>query len=213
METKDYYYLKEEEQVGPVKLTDLKIAELTPNDFIWFEDLDGWMKIKDIPELSILFKPKTPPPPPKVENLNKTEISGEILVKKEKIKNETIEAIKPTNKALHTFLIWAGIHFFALITSYSEVDIFNVSKPRTDKFWPFVEYIEKEKYWEWTSTPPPGQIAVGGYGEWREETDFNGIFYNYDWSEFLVFVGGALFFYLLSKLSDKNDKNTSANIV
>ncbi len=207
MDEKKFYYTRDGKQIGPVDMRVLKEIKLTPDDLIWYENLDKWQKIKDIPQLSSHFKFKIPPPLPINigEIVNKIEIGGEVLIKKEK-SDLSINAIKPSNKVLHFFYYWIGINLFALVTSYSEINLFNKSSPRTDKFWPFVKFTESNSYWVWTSTPPTGTTAVGNYGEWKEETSFNGIFYNYDWSEFLIFVGGTLLIYLISKIP-KEDRS------
>ena len=38
------------------------------------------------------------------------------------------------------------------------------------------------------------------------DTSFNGIFYQYDWTEFAIYIGGAFVIYLLVRISNKQKK-------
>ena len=80
-----------------------------------------------------------PPPLPteKTNEITRTEVSGSLEVKTKKEPNKIVEEFKPSRKGLKLFLLWIGFHFFALITSYSEVEIFSEGQ-ETDKFWPLV---------------------------------------------------------------------------
>lgn len=204
MENLEYYYAKGGEKVGPITLEELKNLELNNDTLIWYEGLSDWAEIQNIPEIfKTLQTKKSPPPlPKKEEKVSKTEVSGELKVKTEKKPNETFEKIKPSHNALRIFLIWSGIHLFALVTSYSEIDFFSEGSPRTDKFWPFVKifkYHDRPNMWAYGTKRPEGY--------W----DYNGIFYRYDWSEFLVYVGGALLIFIISRLSSKKVEKPVAN--
>ncbi len=67
-----YYFLNDRnEQIGPLKLEELKSLDLTKSSLVWCEGFEGWVKAKDIQELSIFFEEKishtfainTKPPP------------------------------------------------------------------------------------------------------------------------------------------------------
>jgi len=74
---KEFYYLSDEDQLGPFTLDELKTKNLTANTFIWTEGMPEWKLLKDIPELKSLLKPITPPPPPpKVNSLKTRKSSG-----------------------------------------------------------------------------------------------------------------------------------------
>ena len=95
------------------------------------------------------------------------------------------KAISP-NTLLTWVVIWSSIHLFALITAYCNMGFSSItrSESRTEKFWPFVKF----------STYPRSD------GWWY----YTGIFTDYDWSEFLIYVGAAWIILLLSKISKQN---------
>ncbi|MFN8323677.1 MAG: DUF4339 domain-containing protein [Chitinophagales bacterium] len=106
--------------------------KLNSETLVWTEGMDNW-KAKEVSELFQLIKPKaTPPPPPSDidEKISRTEVSGEIKVVKEKLSNPTIEAITPSNSNLVWIVIWCGFHFFALLTSYSEINFLMTQETR-----------------------------------------------------------------------------------
>lgn len=118
----------------------------------------------------------------------------EKIIEPEKTENETSKIIPEDKKngILNSFLIWVGFNTFALIMSYSHIMPFsNYSGNRTDKFWPFVEFHTTDKSYI--------------MGIWYEETYFHGIFYNYDWSEYLIYVGLVGLFLIINKQSNKKN--------
>ncbi len=92
-------------------------------------------------------------------------------------------------KILNRFILWTSLHLFALVTSYASINIFNrEAKPKTGEFWPFTSF-------HWHSP-----FAYSG-----DKGLFNGIFANYDWSEFVVYVGaGALIAYFANSSKEEN---------
>lgn len=193
---KSFYYLKGKDQNGPFTMDQLVEKDLTSETLIWTEGMENWQKLKDIPELLQTIKPKSVPPPPPSdsdEKIIKTEVTGQLNVTTEKKPNPALEAIKPSKSTLTWLIAWCGFHLFALLMSYSRVSIFNDGgKPRTDKFWPFVKIYESYHPW-------------GDYNT-TEKIDFNGLFVEYDWSEFAFYVGGAILVYLLVRISNKADE-------
>lgn len=61
MTTKNYYLIENGNQVGPFSYDELKLKKLNSDSFIWYDGLDKWSKIGEIPELLFLIE-KTPPP-------------------------------------------------------------------------------------------------------------------------------------------------------
>jgi hypothetical protein len=203
MNNKDFYYIKGHEQIGPISFEELKELNLEGNTLVWFDDLKDWSEINNIPNLlGALEKKKSPPPiPSKEENLNKAEVSRDVELNKEKTRDEISEPIKLTPKILQLILIWIGINSLALITSYSEIAFFSNDSPRSDEFWPFVkifEFHDRPSMW--------GIIDPRPEASW----EFHGIFYRYDWTEFLVYVGGAFLIFLFNRLSKKDEARTNA---
>lgn len=118
----------------------------------------------------------------------------EKIIEPEKTENETSKIIPEDKKNgnLNSFLIWVGFNTFALIMSYSHIMPFsNYSGNRTDKFWPFVEFYTTDKSYI--------------MGIWYKETYFHGIFVNYDWSEYLIYVGLVGLFLIINKQSNKKN--------
>jgi len=179
---KEYYYLENNEQKGPFFLDELTNQSLTVETLIWTEGLADWTAINKIPEVHNLIKSKVAPPPiPSTNakmNLKPTNECSSDLNNKAK-----------SDKNISRLLIWITFHLFALLMSYSRIDFFNDRIPKTDKFWPFVDYFR-------------GVTNVMRIEDFKVRY-FNGIFAYYDWSEFTFFVGGALFFYILNKLNSK----------
>lgn len=203
---KEYHFLLGREQYGPFTIEELSTKELTNETLIWTDGMENWQKLKDIPELVQMLKPKSvpPPPPPETdEKMSKTEVSGQLKITTEKVPNAAIEAIKPNKKTLTWLVVWSAFNLFALLMSYSQIEIFNDrGKPKSDKFWPFVEF-QRDKYgfiYSW-------QLEGGkSYSDLRNAKAFNGIFVNYDWTEFAFYVGGAFLIYLLVRISNKDEK-------
>lgn len=207
---KEYFFLKGKDQNGPFTVEQLADKGLTRESLIWTEGMENWQKLKDIPELIQELKIKSVPPPPpshKDENISKTEVSGQLKVTTEKTPNETLEAIKPSRQTLTWLIIWCSFHLFALLMSYSQIEIFNDNGiPRTDKFWPFVDF-QRDRY----SGIYQHMLDSTGktFDQLRSEKLFNGLFAEYDWSEFVFYVGGAIVIYLLVRISNKQeDSNT-----
>ena len=142
---KEYYFLIGNDQNGPFTVDQLIGKGLTNETLIWTEGMDNWEKLKDIPELTQTIKPKSvpPPPPDNTEKIIRTEVSGQLKVTTEKVSNTALEELTPSKITLTWLIVWCVFHLFALLMSYSEVEIFNDSgKPQTDKFWPFVDYTQ-----------------------------------------------------------------------
>lgn len=207
---KEYYYLTGKDQNGPFSIEELKTKGLSSEALIWSEDMVNWQKLKDLPDLFKQLNPKsTPPPPPDYleEKITKTEVSGRLKVTTEKTPNSVIEAIKPSKKALTWLIVWCTVHLFALLTSYSQIEIFNAGgKPKTNKFWPFVDF-------RYDKVSKEGLEELNKYGSTNHYFDknagFYGLFKDYDWTEFAFYVGGALIIFLLVKISNKNNKVSS----
>jgi hypothetical protein len=203
---KEYFFLKGKDQNGPFTVEQLVNKKLTNDTLIWTEGMDNWQKLKDIPDLMKLLKPKSVPPPPPIimdENIIKTEVSGQLKVTTDKTPNSTLEAIKPSKTTLFWLIIWCGFHLFALLMSYSGVDFFNKDGyPKTESFWPFVKYNSCEDLGYF------GFITYDEYyskeGVWMEYC-FKGIFSEYDKSEFAFYVFGAIIIYLLVRISKKQE--------
>lgn len=218
MENKEFYYSDGKQKIGPVSLHDLNKADLLDSTLIWYEGLKDWTKLNEIQELrSLLFinkADKVPPPLPserREKEISKTEVSGELKVTTKREPNKNVEKLKPSNSALIFFLIWTGFHLFALITSYSEIEVFS-DGPATDSFWPFVEFQSCITYFQ--KEDPYDYSGYSGLpkGDWKEDCYFNGIFSSYDWSEFLVYIGGAFFIFLINKLSNKEGEKHEKDI-
>lgn len=189
---KEFYFLNGKDQNGPFTIDELKTKNLTFETLVWSEGMENWKKIKDIPELFGQLNPKPSPPPPPLDYDTKTEVFGQLKITTEKAPNETLNAIKPKSNALTFLIIWCSFHLFALLMSYSRIKFFNDGGiPEKDKFWPFVKFTDKQLY--------------GSWGGPVERTDFNGLFVEYDWTEFAFYVGVVLVIYFLVRISNKKN--------
>ena len=194
---KDYYFLDGKEHKGPFSFEQLVLLRLNRETLIWVEGMENWEKIKDISEFQIFFKP---PPPP-------IEIIEELSVKLNDNSQQSYSHKNDTNnsnsKMLKLYIIWCSFHFFALLMSYSQIKIFNnlgrhwlsSGIPRTEEFWPFVNFNGCSEDLEYEIT-----CLKGGY--WFKEC-FDGFFVDYDWSEFAFYVGSATIIFILLKIKKK----------
>jgi hypothetical protein len=205
---KEYFFLKGKEQNGPFTIDQLFDKGLTYETFVWTEGMENWRKLRDIPELVQVLKPNSVPPPPPTETdekIFKTEVTGQLKVTTEKKTNTTFEAIKPSRQNLTWIIAWCGFHLFALLMSYSQIEIFNKYRTReSDAFWPIVEFLDCEERIAWEkqieNQPTVGHV-VG------EDCYFKGLFVNYDWTEFAFYVGGAIIVFLLVRISNNQEGN------
>lgn len=190
---KEYFYLSGKNQNGPFSIEELKSQGLTNETLIWTEGMVDWVRLKEFQELTEKINPlrATPPPPPNMnDTISKTELSGQLKGTSENATNPDLEKLMPSTNTLKWFFIWLAFHLFALVMSYSKISFFNGNLPDEPKhyFWPFVDSYTYENY----------SLYTGEKG-----TGFNGIFYCYDWSEFVLYVGGVFIIYLIIKFSYK----------
>lgn len=99
---------------------------------------------------------------------------------------------KIANKVKVFFISWISFHLFALIMSQSGVKLFGSGDPESEHFWPIVDFVDSWKIYE--NKP--------------REYRFNGLFLDYDKSEFLVYIGVALFIITLSYILKSKDLNS-----
>jgi hypothetical protein len=187
---KEYFFLSGKDQNGPFTLEQLHGQDITSQTMIWAEGMDKWQKLKDIPELAREFGIKILPPPI-------PELKNEDLYKSKKAtynKNSTDSiSSSPANPALIWLIIWCSLHLFALLMSYSYISPFNNSyTANSSKFWPFVDFSTTTTIYDIHSTINP-----------IINTKFNGIFTEYDWTEFAFYAGIAVIYYTLNQLSKK----------
>ena len=178
---KTYYYSKGEEKFGPFTIEEMQSKRLTPETLIWTNGMTEWLQLCNDKELySLLFNVTNPPPLP-------------VLTNKKQTKNLTVET-KPNRKGIRFLLIWETFHFIAFILSFSKTPIFNDPsyyevKEETKSFWPFTKILQ------WSD------IRYSGYSDelyFDKYWDFNGLFYKYDYTEFLFYsVGGVLIYFII----------------
>lgn len=199
---KQYYFLLGQEQHGPFTIDQLIEKNLTGDTLIWAEGMESWIQLKNEPELVSTLKPKVlPPPPPKNvgDKLPQTHVTGHLKITTNKEPNRISEVLKPSDTVLMRLVAWCGFHLFALLMSYSKIEIFNNgSDPETGKFWPFVEFISTFSY--------PKYNDLTHKDDYVTKTYFQGFFTEYDWTEFLFYVVGAIILYLLISFSNKSEE-------
>lgn len=155
---KEYYFVNNGKKIGPFSVEVLKDKYLSKETLIWTSGMDDWRKLKDIPELIVEFDLQNQPPP--------IPISRKV-------------------KLLRLLIFWFAFHLFALVTSYSKINIFNSKYSEQDLIWPFSSYFHYDPYWSVIN-------------KWH---CFNGIFSSYDFSEFILYISmGVVIYYLLSLL-------------
>jgi hypothetical protein len=207
---KEYFFLKGKDQNGPFTIEQLIDKELTSETLIWTEGMVDWQKLKDIPELIEVVKPKLAPPPAPDDSegkISRTEVSGKLQVTTEKSPNSTLDSIKPSKSTLTWLIVWCGFHLFALLMANSEIRIFNnAGKPHSDKFWPFVDFQSK-KYGAFYPELLQRELKKGKtYQQLIDEKEFDGFFVDYDWTEFAFYVGGMIVIFLIIQISNKSEE-------
>lgn len=197
---RQYYYSDGKEKVGPCSLEELKKKQLAPDTLIWHEGLENWTQLKLLTDLTKELDLSKVPPPLPIE----TEISGHLKVTTEKLPNKTLESLKPTRTTLTWLIIWCSFHLFALLMSYSQIEIFNdAGESETDQFWPFVKFSKTYDKVDWSNYSGGGSIL-----KTTKESSFYGIFKDYDFTEFLFYVGAAIIIFLLSKITNKPNQES-----
>lgn len=186
---REYYILKGKDQFGPYRVDELQSQGVTAETLVWCEGMEDWQKAKDVPELAGHLKTKAVPPPPPmgvVEQTSRTEVSGHLTVTSHRSPAKW-EGLMQHRKLLLVLVVWCSFHLFAVLMSTSRVEIFNnQGKPRTNKFWPFVEFVHEDQ------VVVDRPIWEGGGFSKRVEKVSSGFFVEYDWTEFTFYTLGGI---------------------
>jgi hypothetical protein len=179
----EYYYSEGNAKHGPYTFEEIQAKKLKPDTLVWHDNLPDWMRVAELPEFRMgVTHPKAPPPLP-ADGL-KTEYIARPVAK------PTVEEVpvKTTFRRHLWLIVWCSFHLLALLLSSKEVKFFNSGGiPKTDKFWPFVKFTDA--FFTKVSDGPPEV--------WQTQIKFNGLFAQYDWTEFSFYVGSAIFIVLL----------------
>lgn len=204
-DNKNWFYILDGQKKGPFTETELiALNEVSIETLVWKEGMSEWSQLSSVAELSSLV-----PPPIPVE-IQSTQV--------EPTSDEPKSVSQPlflglSKSAIRNLLVWIGFHFFAMLLSYSQVEIFSRHKPDTDEFWPFVKFTKSRNYFDETDESRRSRIGrpasdyiggVGVDGEWKTKTTFNGIFYEYDFTEFIVYVLGGILVLVIVRLSNSS---------
>ncbi len=91
-------------------------------------------------------------------------------------------------KRYRWLIAWCLLHLCALLLSYRGIPFFNNSgDPKTDRFWPFVKFTN-------TYFMPDNNSNY---------SKFNGLFTEYDWTEFSFYTGVVIFAIVLAYVNKK----------
>ncbi|MBK7799827.1 MAG: DUF4339 domain-containing protein [Saprospiraceae bacterium] len=74
---KKYFYIKNEKELGPFDLEELKSEKIKRDTLVWFQGIKDWTKASNVPELDELFI-YLPPPLPNIQT-KKYRISLQLL--------------------------------------------------------------------------------------------------------------------------------------
>ncbi len=164
---------------------------------VWTDGMEAWQELGSIKELS--SADKQPPPLPNISNPKTDHLDT---------KRNTLNQFKQLIMAI---IVWCSFHLFALITSYAEIKPFNFyGTHKTEAFWPFVQYqfCEDKIIFNYMKDNKPREIKdiLNDKGpptvyahKVGEDCYFNGIFSDYDWSEFSLYLGIGIAIIFLSK--------------
>ncbi len=200
---KEYFYLEGKEIKGPLTLKEIRSLELSNSKLVWYDGIDNWTPLINVPELNTTLK-KYPPPPP-IDNQNiKSTVADKIKSQpKEHANNDSpINGFKPSRKEMTWLISWSSFHLFALILS--NVQYFNkqpkihyIGEPTSkESFWPFVKFLQKGY-----TTLTEGEYKYYAENGLLHKKDFYGLFYQYDWIEFAFYFFAGIVTYILIKFS------------
>ena len=205
----EYYFLEGKTQRGPYTIEQLFDKGLTSESYVWTAGMEKWQKLKDFPELQQKINFKAVPPPPPRDYYTKIFVTEDLVDKKkssEIVMNSTFELFIPSKKIKLFFIVWCSFHIFALLTSFADIPLFDKQEAKGgsdyDEYstidnryykperhlWPFVWFVQSE-------------VDRYRFGDdyMKKKYRFEGVFYNYDWTEFIFYVGGAFLIYFLIK--------------
>jgi hypothetical protein len=220
---KQYYFLLGKDQMGPFTIEELKAQKITEHTLVWTYGMENWEQAKNFPEL---IQKEVPPPPP-IFDRNNNEYTQDF---NERGNNDIRQSFLKNKKPVFYLIIWISFHLFSLLMSYSQIGFFNdTGEPKKEEFWPFVSFTrEVEIFKDNTRTnfglnnlkkptkveDTIGKLHKNAFDLFMEEKSgtsliyspvyefvFNGLFTEYDWSEFAFYVGAALIIYLLMYVS------------
>lgn len=179
-----YHFAKGNTPVGPVSFHELKQLNLADNTLVWYEGLSKWYLLHDLPELkAALLEHQIPPPLPNYpESHTKDSHNAQASNK-----GDYQRKFKLSNVTKNFITIWVFVHLIALVTSYGEIKFFNDRTPETNKFWPIVEFVSCGHAYDNISS-----FDLQRGGSLNNDCRFHGIFKNYDWSEFAVYMLTAI---------------------
>jgi hypothetical protein len=103
-----------------------------------------------------------------------------------------------TTRTKKFLILWIGFHLFALVTSKSKIYWLSNRAPRTEAFWPLTVF--KTEYKE---HPVLEGNAITIYKD--KKIVFTGLFEDYDYSEFGIYVGLAFLVILFKSVSNNNN--------
>lgn len=182
----EYYYSDGDTKHGPYTFEEMQAKKLGSGTLVWHDNLPDWIRITELPEFrrAVGAPPKAPPPLPAA---GATPVYSSKNTAKAAIAEEPASIVSTARRYLW-LIIWTSFHLLALLLSTREVKFFNSAGiPKNDKFWPFVKFTDA--FFTKVSDGPPEV--------WQTQIKFNGLFAQYDWTEFSFYVGSAVFVVLL----------------
>lgn len=199
MDIQKYYYAIDDNQYGPVSLSELKDLRLSKETLIWYDGLDTWCSAQSIPELNEILQYTTTPPPlptkPKRSAIQTHEVPKHPINYHPNNNQSQASFWRMSRSQLRSFTLWSGFHLLALMLSYSGIDWFSYGH-RTSEFWPIVSYEVCRLHSD------PDETVIGELSfDVYEICEFTGLFSQYDWTEFGFYIGGYIFIWMVYKLS------------
>lgn len=101
---KKYYVHKDNEQLGPLSIDELKDLKITRQTMIWFEGADNWTKAEEVADLDPIFK-SLPPPLITPPLMNKTSVEQNIITSDKSAALLTESPNQNNSKKIKTIII------------------------------------------------------------------------------------------------------------
>lgn len=121
---REFYYLDEKVQKGPLNIEQLKFVGLKPDTLVWTDGFDKWKQVKEVDELKVFLK-STPPPPPIVDNsFNSTSNN---------IENQDDKRIQVEDSNLKFWISFKIIVSFLMLISLGVFSAYQISNNKKEK--------------------------------------------------------------------------------
>ena len=128
----EYFYLKDNDRLGPFSYQQLQEEPIFSDTLIWFDDLDDWTPLSQIAHLQNI---KAPPPPPSDKANEKQPTSKKQLN-------------KPNKNKMIKYFFWVGFLIILYALTLTDNNFIQKGTPDVAKIWPLTADFYSHKITE-----------------------------------------------------------------